>query len=118
MHQLQQKHALEALSSLSYRTGELSRYLEEIASSVSQLLKVDWSVVTLCQNGSEKVLASSIDMGEGEHTYSLHGLLTNTVVQTKQSLIVENSETFTDYGKAPAGYLAYLGVPLRTPKLK
>ena len=116
MRQLQQEHILEALSSLSYRTGELSRYLEEIACSVSQLLKVDWSVVTLCQNGFETVLASSLDMGDEEHTYSLHGLLTNTVVQTKRSLIVENSEAFTDYGEAPPGYLAYLGVPLRTPQ--
>lgn len=116
MRQLQQEHLLEALSSLSYRTGELSRYLEEIACRVSQLLKVDWSVVTLCQNGFETVLASSLDIGEAEHTYSLHGLLTNTVVQTKRSLIVENSEAFTDYGKAPPGYLAYLGVPLRTPQ--
>lgn len=112
---MQQQHILEVLSSLSYRTGELSHYLREIACSVSQLLYVDWSVVTLCQNGFETVLASSIDMDEGEHTYSLHGLLTNTVVQTRQSLMVEDSKTSTEHGKAPEGYLAYLGVPLRTP---
>lgn len=112
----QQRHILEVLSSLSYRTGELSRYLQEIACGVSQLLCVDWSIVTFCQNGFEKVLASSIDMGEGEHIYSLHGLLTGTVVQTRASLIVEDATTCTDHGKAPEGYLAYLGVPLRTPQ--
>jgi signal transduction histidine kinase len=112
----QERHTLEVLSSLSYRTGELSRYLQEIACGVSQLLSVDWSVVTLCQNGFEKVLASSINMGDGEHTYSLHGLLTGTVMQTQRPLVVEDARTFTCYGKAPEGYLAYLGVPLRTPQ--
>lgn len=112
---MQQRHALEVLSSLSYRTGELSSYLQEIACGVSELLGVDWSIVTLCQNGFEKVLASSLDMGDGEHTYSLHGLLTGTVVQTQRSLVVEDARTCTCYGKAPTGYLAYLGVPLRIP---
>ncbi len=112
-HQWQQeRRTLEVLSSLSYRTGELGNYLKEIACGVSQLLGVDWSIVTFCQNGVEKVLASSINMGEGDHTYSLHGLLTDTVVQTGQSLVVEDAR-FTEYGKAPAGYWAYLGVPLR-----
>lgn len=113
----QERQILEFLSSLSYRTGELSRYLQQIAYGVSQLLSVDWSVVTLCQNGFGKVLASSIDMGEeGEQTYSLHGFLNNTVVQTRRSLIVEDTRTCTKYDQAPEGYLAYLGVPLRTPQ--
>lgn len=70
----QQRQTMEILSSLSYRTGELSDYLKELACGVSHLLKIDWSVVTLCQDGFEKVLASSIDLGEGEHIYSLHSL--------------------------------------------
>ena len=106
---------LEVLSSLSYRSGELSPYLQGIACSVSQLLSVDWSVVTLCQDGFAKVLASSIDLGAGEQTLSLHGLLTATVVETGRSLVVPDARTCTDYGKAPVGYLAYLGIPLRTP---
>ena len=97
-HQLQQeRRTLEVLSSLSYRTGELGNYLKEIACGVSQLLGVDWSIVTFCQNGVEKVLASSINMGEGDHTYSLHGLLTDTVVQTGRSLVVEDAR-LTEYG--------------------
>lgn len=55
-------------------------------------------------------------MGDGDHTYSLHGLLTGTVVRTRRSLVVEDASTCTDYGQAPIGYLAYLGVPLRTPQ--
>lgn len=109
-----ERQTLEILSSLSYRTGELSSYLYAIACGVSQLIGVDWSVVTLCQEGFERVLASSIDMGEAANqTYSLHGILTGTVVQTGQSLIVPDARTCKDYGDPPEGYRAYLGVPLR-----
>jgi signal transduction histidine kinase len=105
---------LEALSSLSYRTGELDRYLHEIACSVSHLLELDWSVVTLCKDGVERVMASSIDMGEGEHIYSLHGLLTETVVKTGKTLCVEDAKIHPEYGCPPEGYVSYLGVPLCT----
>jgi signal transduction histidine kinase len=104
---------LEALSALSYRSGELDRYLYEIACSVSHLLELDWSVVTLCKDGIERVMASSIDMGEGEHIYSLHGLLTDTVVKTGKTLCVEDAKTHPEYGCPPEGYASYLGVPLR-----
>lgn len=61
-HQWQQeRRTLDVLYSLSYRTGELSYYLKEITCGVSQRVQVDWSVVTFCQNGVEKVLVSSID---------------------------------------------------------
>jgi signal transduction histidine kinase len=110
----QERQVLQVLSSLSYRTGELNRYLQEIACGVSQLLGVDWSVITLCQEGFETVLASSIDIGDAtKQTYSLHGLLTGTVVETGQSLVVEDTRRCNDYGKAPEGYRSYLGVPLR-----
>ncbi|MBF2008777.1 MAG: GAF domain-containing protein [Chlorogloeopsis fritschii C42_A2020_084] len=110
-----EKRTLEVLSSLSYRTGEIKLYLQEITLGVSELLELDWSVVTLCQKGFERVLASSIDLGNsGNEVYSLHGLLTGTVVNTRQSLVVEDTKTCADYGKAPEGYRAYLGVPLRT----
>lgn len=114
--QLEQQ-TLEVLSSLSYRTGELNSYLKEIACGVSRLIGVDWSVVTLCQEGFERVLASSIDIGEAaDQTYSLHGLLTGTVVQTGQCLVVEDTKVCKQkYGKPPEGYRSYLGVPLRPP---
>jgi signal transduction histidine kinase len=106
--------AIALLSSLSYRTGELSSYLHNIACGVSELIAVDWSVVTLCQQGFEKVLASSIDMGEDEHLYSLHGSLTGTVLQIGHSLAVEDVRKHPEYGEAPEGYCSYLGIPLRT----
>jgi signal transduction histidine kinase len=105
---------LEVLSSLSYQAGELDGYLHEIACSVSDLLELDWSVVTLCWQEKERVMASSLDLGGGEHIYSLHGSLTNTVVQTGQTLCVEDATTHPEYGSPPEGYVSYLGVPLRT----
>ncbi|BCL34497.1 GAF domain-containing sensor histidine kinase [Nostoc sp. MS1] len=109
-----ERRAIALLSSLNYRNGELNSYLHNVACGVSELLNVDWSVVTLCQKGFEQVLASSLDMGEGEHIYSLHGSLTGTVVETGRSLAVEDANKNPEYGEAPEGYCAYLGIPLRT----
>jgi signal transduction histidine kinase len=110
------QQVLEYLSSLSYRSGELKCYLTDITRGVSSLLHLDWSVVTLCQEGFERVLASSVDMGEGEHVYSLHGSLTGTVIAMGRSLAVEDAKTCPEYGEPPAGYCSYLGVPMRTPQ--
>lgn len=111
----QEQRVLELLTALSYRTGELRAYLQAIAQGVNELIGLDWSVVTFCQDGSERILASTIDLGEAaEQTYSLHGTLTGTVVQSGCSLVVENTAN-TDFGVAPDGYQAYMGVPLQTP---
>jgi signal transduction histidine kinase len=112
----QAKPILEALSSLSYRNGELEVYLEQITKGISHLIDLDWSVVTLCWDDNEKVLASSLAMDEGEHLYSLHGSLTGFVVEFGKTLAVEDAIACTDYGKPPEGYRAYLGIPLRMPK--
>lgn len=108
------RQVLEYLSSLSYRCGELKEYLSDIARGVSCLLGLDWTVVTLCQDGFEEVVASSMDMGEGKHIYSLHGKLTGTVIKMRRSLAVEDCEVSSEYGTPPEGYRSYLGVPLRT----
>lgn len=113
----QEKRTLEVLSSLSYRTGEIKSYLHKIILGVSELLNLDWSVVTLCNNGFDKVLASNIDLDDDNQTYSLHGTVTGTVVETGQSLVVEDMQNCTNCG-IPEGYRAYLGVPLRTPQGK
>lgn len=111
-----ERRILEVLSSLSYQTGELSRYLQEVAQAVSELIGLDWSTVTLCRDGFERVLASTIDLGEGkDQVYSLHGTLTGTVVERGCSIVVENAAACKDYGQPPEGYLSYLGVPLRMP---
>ncbi|PZU97430.1 MAG: histidine kinase [Pseudanabaena sp.] len=109
-----QRRTLEVLSSLSYRTGELKEYLKLIASSVSELLDLDWTVVTLCQDGFERILASSIDMN-GDFQASLHGTITEFVVNSGKGIYVKDTSIDKRYGEPPEGYCAYLGVPLRLP---
>ena len=111
-----QQRTLEVLSSLSYRTGELRGYLQLVANSVSELLDLDWAVVTLCREGFERVLASSIDMGyEEDYRADLHGTLTETVIRNGRCLYVEDTSIDKSYGEPPEGYFAYLGAPLRLP---
>ncbi len=105
---------LETLSFLSYRSGEIKSYLYEITCRLSRLLRLDWSAVTLCQDGFERVMASSLEFDGMDQLYSLHGTLTNTVVQTGRTLAVADASITTQYGDPPDGYLSYLGVPLRT----
>ncbi|MBV6625044.1 MAG: GAF domain-containing protein [Rivularia sp. (in: Bacteria)] len=110
----QKQRTLKVLSSLSYRDGELKKFLKEIAISVSKLITIDWSVVTFCQGDFDKILASSIELEDYDKTYSLHGVVTGTVVETGKSLTVDDTKTCTEYGAVPQGYRSYLGVPLRT----
>ncbi|MGB6299115.1 MAG: ATP-binding protein [Rivularia sp. (in: cyanobacteria)] len=114
----QKQRTLEVLSSLSYRNGELNKFLQEIAKGVSKLITIDWSVVTFCQGDFDKILASSIELDDYETTYSLHGVVTGTVVKTGKSLTVDDTKVYTEYGAVPEGYRSYLGVPLRTSQGK
>ncbi|WP_277867808.1 GAF domain-containing sensor histidine kinase [Candidatus Synechococcus calcipolaris] len=106
------------MASLSYRSGNLQDYLQAIAHGVSQLIASDWSVVTLCDDDHERVLASTLDLGDEEPIYILHGTITHRVVQLGQALWVEDVRHYPDFGEPPEGYLAYLGVPLCTPQGK
>ncbi|MDJ0677426.1 MAG: ATP-binding protein [Calothrix sp. MO_167.B42] len=112
------RRALAILSNLSYRTDQFSYYLREITFSISELLQLDWSVVTLCDR-DYRILASNIELGDaGKQVYSLHGSLTGTVVETGKVLAITDATSCTQYGSPPPGYQAYLGVPLRTPQGK
>jgi signal transduction histidine kinase len=117
-HWQQKQRTLEVLSSLSYRNGELRKFLQEIAISVSKLITIDWSVVTFCQGDFDKILASSIELDDYDITYSLHGVVTGTVVETGKSLTVDDTKISTEHGAVPEGYRSYLGVPLRTSQGK
>lgn len=108
------QRVLEVIASLSYRSGELTPYLRQITYGVCSLLQLDWSIVTLCRDGYERVLASSIESEESDELYDLHGTLTGTVIQQGCPLIVEDTAAAPHLGEAPEGYRAYLGVPLRT----
>ena len=109
---------LEILSNLSHRTGEFKIYLKEIATGVSELIEIDFSVITLCEEGFGQILASNLQIGEDTGSSSLHGQLTGTVVNSGQCLVVEDTKSCTEYGKGPEGYRAYLGIPLRTSQGK
>ncbi|MDY6897911.1 MAG: ATP-binding protein [Cyanobacteriota bacterium] len=114
----QKQQTLEVLSSLSYRDGELKKFLKEIAIGVSKLITIDWSVVTFCQGDFDKILASSIELDDYDKTYSLHGTVTGTVVETGKSLTIDDTDTIKEYGAVPSGYRSYLGIPLRTSQGK
>lgn len=109
-----ERRIVEILSVLNYRTGMLKPYLREIAIAVSELVSLDWSVVTFCQDDDERILASSFDMGSGaEQAYNLHMTLTGYVFRSGGPLFVEDTATCKDYGEPPKGYRSYLGVPLK-----
>ncbi|MGB3641472.1 MAG: ATP-binding protein [Rivularia sp. (in: cyanobacteria)] len=112
------QRTLEILSSLSHRTGEFNIYLKQIADGVGELIDVDSSVITICQEDFARILASNLDINDDNSHLSLHGQLTGTVVENGQILIVEDTESCKKYGKAPAGCRAYLGIPLRTSQGK
>ncbi len=112
------QRTLEILSSLSHRTSTFSIYLKEIASGVGELIDVDTSVITVCQEGFAQVLASNIDIGSDNSHQSLHGQLTGTVFNSGKCLVVEDTDKSTEHGKAPEGCRAYLGIPLRTSQGK
>jgi signal transduction histidine kinase len=110
-----ERQIIARLSSLNYRTGKLGSYLHDIACGVSELILVDWTVVTFCQEGFETILASSLEMSEdAPRVYALHGRLIATVLQTGHTLAVEDAVTNPEYGKPAPGYRAYLGIPLQT----
>ncbi|MFB2770961.1 ATP-binding protein [Pelatocladus sp. BLCC-F211] len=110
-----ERQIIARLSSLNYRTGELGSYLHNIACGVSELIRVDWTVVTFCQEGFETILASSLEMAEdAPRVYALHGRLIATVIQIGSTLAVEDAVAHPEYGKPAPGYRAYLGIPLQT----
>ncbi len=112
----QTQRTLELLSALSYRAGDLTSYLEQIVDAVSELIQVDWSVVTLLGQGDgERVLASNKDLGGYDKVYALHGTVTENVVRSGTLLAVDDIDRCPDCGQMPEGYHAYLGVPLRLP---
>jgi len=107
---------LEKLTALSFRRDNLQDYLDEIAVGVSQLISIDWSVVTLNLGDFSKILASSLPLDDsGKEPYSLHGSVAQTVTKTGCALAVPDTDTETQHGQTPDGYRAYLGVPLQSP---
>ena len=108
----QEAQLLKVLTSLSYRQDNLETYLKNVVCGLSQLINTDWSVVTLQQQGQRRLLASSIEI-KTEKDYNLHNTFTNDVLTRGATLFIEDISAVS--AQSPEGYLAYLGIPLRTP---
>jgi signal transduction histidine kinase len=104
---------LKSLTTLSYRSHNLSNYLHEITCAVSQLLKSDWSIVTLHEESSGQVIASSLDLGDAETGFLVHESVSTVVVQSGQPFLIADVKQCPEEAKRMAGYVCYLGVPLR-----
>jgi GAF domain-containing protein len=107
-------HVLECLTELSYHAGDLDGYLAKLVLGVSRLIQSDWSIVTVCKGDTGQVIASSLDTGQEDAGFSVHGSLADEVIISGRSLIIEDSRNQLRLNNPPPEYPCYLGVPLRT----
>jgi signal transduction histidine kinase len=105
---------LKSLTTLSYRSHDLSNYLREIACGVSQLLESDWSIVTLHEQSKGQIVASSLDLSHLETAFSVHESVSEIVVQSGKPFFIGDVKQRPEEVRRMAGYNCYLGVPLRT----
>jgi signal transduction histidine kinase len=104
---------LKLLTTLSYQSHNLNSYLHEITCGVSHLLKSDWSIVTIHEDSSGEVIASNLDMGDAETGFSVHESVSEVVVQSGRPFLIEDVKQCPEQARRMAGYVCYLGVPLR-----
>jgi signal transduction histidine kinase len=115
--QRRELEALQTLGRLSYLTGDLERYLNELAAAVAALLRADWVAITLHLDQRRcRVLASTLALSPEQRTGSIHGAAAETVILTGRVVVVDDVERDTSYGRLPPSYRAYLGVPLRASR--
>jgi signal transduction histidine kinase len=107
------QQVIELLTVLSYRSTDLKAYLTEIAHGVSQLIASDWSIVTVCEGETSKVVASSLALPE-EISYQLHGSVNESVVLSQKIVMLEDVRRYPTHPHPPAEFLSYLGIPLKT----
>lgn len=107
---------LKSLTPLSYRSHDLSSYLHEITCGVSQLLKSDWSIVTIREGLLARVVASSLEINEEEMGFSIHESVSEVVLQSGQVFLIEDIKQYPEEMARMEGYVCYLGVPLRILK--
>ena len=110
----QQQAILESIASFSYRSHDLSSYLNEAVLGVSQLLQSDWALVTLHQGVKGQIVASSLDLSSIETEFSVHESISQVVVQSGKPFLIEDVKQCPQEEIRLAGYACYLGVPLRT----
>jgi signal transduction histidine kinase len=105
--------ALDLFTTLSYRSHNLSRYLHDITCGVSRVLNSDWSIVTLHEGSRGQVIASNLDIPGAETGFSVHASVSEVVVQSGQPFLIEDVQQYPEEVNRIAGYVCYLGVPLR-----
>jgi hypothetical protein len=105
--------ALNSLTTLSYRSHDLSSYLHEVTCSVSQLLNSDLSVVTIHEGEDGRVIANSLNTDSEEAKFSVHTSVSEVVVQSGQSFLIEDVKQHPEEEERLGEYVCYLGVPLR-----
>ncbi len=110
-----QEKAIASLASLSYRTGELQDYLNQICRAVLDVLGDGAAAVTLYRNGKKNVIAREPHSPKVGVPLEVHGQLSTFVVNSGEILRVEDALATPEYGKPPAGYCSYLGIPLKLP---
>lgn len=105
---------LKSLTMLSYRSHDLSSYLHEITCAVSQLLESDWSIATLHEGVRGQIVASSLEVCKTENGFWVHESVSEVVVQSGRPFVIEDVKQRPEEAMRMAGYVCYLGVPLRT----
>ena len=115
-HRLPTEELIGVLACLEYRAGDLGGFLDEIAQGFSRVLGVDWSVVTLLERDQRYTVAGDSAAGRtnGEALFNLHGTVTAHVIDSAEPYCVADARMDPESGSMPAGFNAYLGVPLKT----
>ncbi len=109
---------LAALTTLSYRSGELKPYLDRLCEGLISVLGEGIAAVTLYRDNKKHVLAVVPKERQPRGAAEVHGYLSTYVVNHKQSLNIEDASLTLQYGKPPQGYCSYLGMPLILPSGK
>lgn len=105
------RYALQRLEALSRGARDLRGHLNCVAQAVQDFLEVDWTAVTLCHDGLERVIATTA--GEVDNSLvSIHGTVTNAVMTTGAPVVIQAPGEAGRFGLLPQGYEAYLGIPL------
>lgn len=110
-----QEKAIAKLASLSYRSGELHDYLNQICHAVLDVMGGGAVAVTLYRDGKKNVIARVPHSPKVGVPLDVHGHLSTYVVHSGEILRVSDALKTTEYGKPPQGYRSYLGIPLKLP---
>src|SRR4051812_22385863 len=98
------RRALDVLLSFEPGRIELKQYLGSIARLVSDLLEVDWTLVTLAKGDTVHVVAST--RKPYLEALSIHGLVGEKIHRTGLPVIVNDAAKGAP-GKMPSGFRAF-----------